>query len=98
MNDEITYDKLLSKFSGKAIVTSRYYPKEIDGNLVKKIRKEMGMTQDNFALYFGISRKTLESWEQGNKLLKGTNKLLFSIIDDFEDVRNALFKREERLK
>lgn len=89
--DEITLESLKAKFKGPAIAPSRYYAKNINGSKVKEIRAQMGMTQDNFALYFGISKKTLEAWEQGNKDLKGTNRLLFSIIDDFDSVKNSVF-------
>lgn len=32
---------------------------------IKTLRSESGMTQKSFAEYFGVSIKTVQSWEQG---------------------------------
>lgn len=34
--------------------------------LIKKLRKEAGMTQKAFAEYFNIPLRTYEQWERGN--------------------------------
>jgi DNA-binding transcriptional regulator YiaG len=31
----------------------------------KELRKESGMTQQQFADYFGIPKRTIEDWERG---------------------------------
>lgn len=34
---------------------------------IKEIRASVGMTQQEFADYFGISKRTVESWEGGKR-------------------------------
>ena len=34
---------------------------------IKEIRAAVGMTQQEFADYFGISKRTVESWEGGKR-------------------------------
>ena len=34
---------------------------------IKEIRTAVGMTQQEFADYFGISKRTIESWEGGKR-------------------------------
>ena len=35
--------------------------------MIKEMRKELGMTQKEFAEYLGVSKRTIESWEQGKR-------------------------------
>jgi len=43
----------------------RVHPtKQID---VKKIRNKLSLSQDKFALYFGVSKRTIQEWEQNRK-------------------------------
>lgn len=39
-----------------------HIPEEID---VRKVRESLGMSQSEFAAYFGFSVRTLQEWEQG---------------------------------
>ena len=34
---------------------------------IKELRKASGMTQKAFAEYFGVSKRTIESWEGGQR-------------------------------
>lgn len=34
---------------------------------IKQLRTRAGMTQKEFAEYFGISKRVIESWEQGER-------------------------------
>lgn len=34
---------------------------------IREIRKEAGMTQKQFAEYIGVSKRTVESWEEGKR-------------------------------
>ena len=49
---------------------------------VKRIRNSNGMSQSLFALFFGVSKKTVEAWENGTNGLSGPVCRLLSIIDD----------------
>lgn len=39
--------------------------------LIKKLRKETGMTQKSFAGYFNIPLRTYEQWERGKRKMPG---------------------------
>ena len=63
-------------------------PNEID---VRAIRQKLGLTQEAFALRFGVSLATLRHWEQGSRLPDGPARVLLTVIDrEPELVRRAL--------
>jgi putative transcriptional regulator len=47
---------------------------------VKKVRKETGMSQRDFALSFGISLGTLRHWERGDRKPKGPALVLLNLV------------------
>ncbi len=49
---------------------------------VKRIRNSNGMSQSLFALFFGVTKKTVEAWENGTNGLSGPVSRFLSIIDD----------------
>jgi putative transcriptional regulator len=54
-------------------------------------RKKLGMSQDKFALAFGISPSTLRNWEQGRRRPEGPARVLLRVIDkEPEAVKRAL--------
>ena len=58
---------------------------------IKKIRRKLGMSQNDFATQFGVSPATLRNWEQGRRLPDGPARALLTIIDrEPEAVRRAL--------
>lgn len=65
-----------------------HIPEEID---VKKIRKSLGMSQSEFAEYFGFSVRTLQEWEQGRSIPRGVAKNFLILLQrEPEMVRNTL--------
>ena len=48
---------------------------------VKSIRKKLRMTQDEFARHFGLSRRTIEQWEQGRAVPDRPARILLAVID-----------------
>lgn len=48
---------------------------------VKTIREKLGLSQSEFALMIGISKRTLENWEQGKRHPTGPAKALLKIVD-----------------
>ncbi len=48
---------------------------------VKAIRKKTGLSQSRFALLIGVSKRTLENWEQGRRRPTGPAKALLKIVD-----------------
>ena len=48
---------------------------------VKRVRRKLGMSQNDFAEQFGISAATLRNWEQGRRQPEGPARILLAIID-----------------
>jgi putative transcriptional regulator len=57
---------------------------------VSKVRREMGLSQAQFALKFGFSPATLRNWEQGRARPDTPTRVLLAVIakhpDSVEDV------------
>ena len=49
---------------------------------VKKIRRQLGLSQNEFALAFHISVNTLQNWEQGRCVPEGPAQVLLKIADN----------------
>jgi putative transcriptional regulator len=65
-----------------------FIPDEIN---TKKIRESLGMSQSEFAEYFGFSVRTLQEWEQGRSMPRGVAKnFLILLSREPEMVRNTL--------
>ena len=47
---------------------------------VKKIRSELGMSQNEFASAFGISVSTLRHWERGDRAPRGPALVLLNLV------------------
>ena len=54
----------------------KYMPEEI-----RAIRLKIGLTQDGFGKYLGVSRATIEAWEYGRFSPSGTGHRLLAILD-----------------
>lgn len=58
---------------------------------VKAIREKIGLSQGRFAMLIGVSKRTLENWEQGRRHPTGPAKALLRILDvDPENAVRAL--------
>ena len=55
-----------------------HIPHEID---TRRIRKNLGMTQAEFATAFGFSVNTLRHWEQGKRVPDGPARAYLKVID-----------------
>ena len=55
---------------------------------VKAIRAKTGLTQSRFAEVLGVSKRTLENWEQGRRYPTGPARALLKILD--ADPKHAL--------
>ena len=55
---------------------------------VKRIRENTGLSQNQFALLIGVSKRTLENWEQGRRHPTGPAKALLRILE--ADPKHAL--------
>jgi putative transcriptional regulator len=48
---------------------------------VKAIRERLGVSQDKFALILGVSKRTVENWEQGRRHPTGAARSLLRIVE-----------------
>ena len=48
---------------------------------VKAIREQMGVSQDKFAVILGVSKRTVENWEQGRRQPTGAARSLLKIVE-----------------
>jgi putative transcriptional regulator len=55
---------------------------------VKAIREKTGLSQSRFAMLIGVSKRTLENWEQGRRHPTGPAKALLKILA--ADTENAV--------
>jgi putative transcriptional regulator len=54
----------------------RYRPVDI-----KRIRSRLHVSQSQFALMIGVSKSTLQNWEQGRRAPEGPAKALLRVVD-----------------
>ena len=58
---------------------------------VKTIREHLGVSQDKFAMILGVSKRTVENWEQGRRRPTGPARSLLRIVEaDPEHALRAL--------
>ena len=58
----------------------------VNGEFVKKLRRKLDMSQNVFATVLGITKKTIEKWEQGANPIKGCSARLLFLIDKNVDL------------
>jgi len=83
MNDEM-FNELLKSVKemdqiakGKKKASRRFEFKEPK---VKTIREKTGLSQTDFARLIGVSKRTLENWEQGRRHPTGPARALLKIV------------------
>ena len=65
-----------------------HVPEDIN---VRRIRKKLNMSQNDFANYFGVKIRTIQDWEQGRRMPSGASRNFLFVIDrEPEAVRRAL--------
>jgi putative transcriptional regulator len=82
MNDQLFDELLESVREGGAILRGGKGPSrsfEFEEPDVAAIRKEYGLSQDQFASLLGISVRTLQNWEQGRRTPHGPAKVLLRV-------------------
>lgn len=53
---------------------------------VAKIRQRSGLSQEQFAAALGVSKRTIEQWEQGRRTPSGAARTLLKIVDRHPEV------------
>ena len=83
--NETDFDALLASVEEmNQIVRGKKKPSrvtEFDEPHVKEIREQTGLSQVRFAAMIGVSKRTLENWEQGRRHPTGPAKALLRIVN-----------------
>lgn len=82
MKDELFEEFLEGVRQGGAILRGELKPARatrIEAPNVKQIRKELGLTQEQFAALLGISVGTLRGWEQKRRNPEGPARALLQV-------------------
>ncbi len=81
--------KVIHDLAGAGVTATPYgAPEKID---IKTIREAMGLSQDEFALEFGLEVSTLRNWEQGrSEPDTAARNFLVTVARDPDAVRAAL--------
>jgi putative transcriptional regulator len=64
---------------------------------VAAVRNRTGLTQAEFSARFGLSRKTLQNWEQGIRRPDATGLLLLLLIDEHPNIVRSVVERRRRM-
>ena len=84
MNDKLFQALLTSVQQADAIISGTANPARISSFAepeVKAVRAKTGLTQEKFAMIVGVSKRTLENWEQGRRHPTGPARALLKILD-----------------
>jgi len=65
--------------------------KEID---VKKIRLKMHLSQEKFAIFFGVSKRTIQEWEQHRKQPSATSRNFLKVVEYAPDIVQKALENE----
>jgi putative transcriptional regulator len=55
-----------------------HVPEEID---VRAVRRRLEMSQDEFARHFGVSKRTVQDWEQRRRRPEGAARAFLRVIE-----------------
>lgn len=95
MMDKSNFDELLTSVEEMDQIvngvkkTSRQF--DFPDPEVKALRERIGVSQDRFALLLGVSKRTLENWEQGRRQPTGAARSLLRVVEaDPEHALRAL--------
>jgi len=66
--------------------------KIVDANYIKELRTKLNFTQLYFAQVLGVTKKTIEKWEQGKNPAKGTAAALLFIIKENPEILKLLVR------
>ena len=65
---------------------------KIDKEFVKKFRRHYNLTQSTLANIVGVSKKTVEKWEQGANNVNGSSAVLLKLLNDNPCLIDQLYK------
>lgn len=84
MNDDMFNELIASIEQADSIIKGKAKPARMTTFAepeVKLIRAKTGLSQTRFAEVVGVSKRTLENWEQGRRHPTGPARALLKIVD-----------------
>ena len=67
---------------------------EIDKNYVKSFRESLNLSTSAMANIFGVSKKTVEKWESGEKKITGSDAVLMKLLNDNPGLLSQIYSVE----
>lgn len=64
----------------------------VDRDFIKAFRKEYGLTQTALANMLGVTKKTIEKWEQGKNNVGGSSAVLLKLLNDNPNLIEQLYR------
>lgn len=64
----------------------------VNNEFVKNLRKKLNMSQNVFSSVLGVTKKTIEKWEQGVNPIKGCSARLLFLLNKKPDLINEIYK------
>ena len=64
----------------------------VDRDFVKAFRKEHGLTHIALANMLGVTKKTIEKWEQGKNNVGGSSAVLLKLLNDNPNLIEQLYR------
>jgi len=83
MKEEMFQELLVSIREAGSILRGERQPSRVfalEGLDIKDIRKKYNMSQEKFAVLLGVSKRTLEGWEQGRRKPRGPARRLLQVV------------------
>lgn len=65
---------------------------KVDRDFVKTFRKNNNLTQSALANIIGVTKKTIEKWEQGANNVNGSSAVLLKLLNDNPELIGQLYK------
>lgn len=84
----INIDKLLE--SKRVEIT--FADIKVDREFVKTFRKNNNLTQSALANIVGVTKKTVEKWEQGANNVNGSSAVLLKLLNDNPELIGQIYK------
>ncbi len=94
------FDELLKSLEeGAAILKGELKPSRkfvVDEIDVKAVRRQLGLSQREFAVLLGVSIDTVQNWEQGRRRPRGAARMLLYIAQEHPETLIDVMKKVVR--
>ncbi len=79
--------------SAKKLVVKRLNV-NVDASYVKEFREYYNLTQIALANILGVTKKTIEKWEQGKNKIKGSSAVLLTLMREDKSILDKVYHVE----